>query len=209
MFRRVLRVIGVVLVVVGLVTVYQFVREVRQQGATDNSNDRAFSQLIQAAAGPVTTSDPSPTAVLPGGVYLKLIIPKLNKEMVAIDSDWSGLTHAPMVHYRGSGVPGQKGNVLVAFHREFKWPDINTVGPGDDVMVQALDGHTYTYRVDFVKVYPPSNVSLLRPTDGNDLTLITCDPWLQDYNRMIFRAHLVTAPSPAASPSPSPSAPGA
>jgi sortase A len=201
MVRKLVRVLGALLVVVGLVSVYQFVHEVRQQGASDSSNDKAFSQLIQAAAGPIAapSGEASPTAVLPGGVFLKVTIPKLSKEMVAIDSDWNGLTHAPMVHYHDSPAPGQKGNVLVAFHREFKWQDIDRLGPGDDVLVQALDGRTYTYRVDFVKIYPPSNVSLLRPTEGTDLTLITCDPWLQDYNRMIFRTHLVAAPSAAPS----------
>jgi sortase (surface protein transpeptidase) len=43
----------------------------------------------------------------------------------------------------------------------------------------------------------PSDVSLLRPTDGSDLTLITCDPPWQDYNRILFRAHLVGPARPA------------
>ena len=35
-----------------------------------------------------------------------------------------------MVHYRDSPSPGQKGNVLVAFHRETHWYDINQLGAG-------------------------------------------------------------------------------
>jgi len=51
----------------------------------------------------------------------------------------------------------------------------------------------HTYRVDFVRTLSSVDVSLLRPTTGNDLTLITCDPPRQDYNRLVFRAHLVDA----------------
>jgi sortase A len=197
--RWVVRGVGIVLIVAGVVTVAQFVRQLQEQRSVAADQTQAWRQLVDAAAGPPQATPagatPGPTP-LAGGAYLKLTVPKLSKEMVAIDSDWTGLRRAPMVHYHGSPAPGEKGNMLVAFHREFEWPDINKVGAGDQLLVETTDRRTFVYQVDFVRIVRPSDVSLLSPTDGSDLTLITCDPWLRDYNRMLFRAHLV-GPSPA------------
>ncbi|HKR99746.1 MAG TPA: hypothetical protein VJU79_09545, partial [Candidatus Dormibacteraeota bacterium] len=44
---------------------------------------------------------------------------------------------------------------------------------------------------------PPAKVTQLAPTGGYDLTLVTCDPWWQDYNRIVWRASLVSPPGTA------------
>jgi LPXTG-site transpeptidase (sortase) family protein len=193
MVRWLVRVVGVVLVVAGGVAVWQFVDQVRSQGQVTAAQAQGWHDLVAAAAGPVDATPaatPSPSDDACQGCYLKLTVVRLNRSMVAIDSDWTGLHRAPMVHYHASPAPGQAGNVLVAFHREFAWHDINQVGPGDAVTLQTRDGRVWTYVVDFVRIVRPTDVSLLQPTSGHDLTLITCDPWLQDYNRMVFRLHL-------------------
>jgi sortase A len=135
----------------------------------------------------------APAAPPSSEIYLKLTVPKLGTDGIAINSDWTGLKRAGMVHYAQSPAPGRQGNVLLAFHRETHWYEINQLRAGDDVQLETTDQKVYTYRVDFVRIVPPSNVDLLKATDGHDLTMITCDPIWQDYNRMIFRAHLVGA----------------
>jgi LPXTG-site transpeptidase (sortase) family protein len=192
----------VAFILAGAWFLYQFVHQQQQEGNAAAAQVGEWRQLVNAAAGSATGSalPISSPAPLPNGAYLLLQVPKLNKEMVAIDSDWSGLTRpgVSMVHYHGSTAPGGRGNMLVAFHREFSWREVDQVRAGDDVMIQAADGRSYDYRVDFVKVVDPSDVSLLGPTAGRDMTMITCDPWLVDNKRMIFRSHLVTGgPAPS------------
>ncbi|MBV8528257.1 MAG: hypothetical protein JOZ75_08090, partial [Candidatus Dormibacteraeota bacterium] len=51
------------------------------------------------------------------------------------------------------------------------------------------------YRVTGRWVLAPSAVTQLVPTTGHELTLITCDPWWQDYNRIVWRADLVSPPA--------------
>ena len=75
-------------------------------------------------------------------------MPKLSKDGVGVDGDWNSLKQATMVHYQDSPAPGATGNVLIAFHRETHWLDINEVGAGDKVQVQTTDGKTYKYQVD-------------------------------------------------------------
>ncbi|MHB8509901.1 MAG: sortase [Candidatus Dormibacteria bacterium] len=208
-FRWPIRVVGLALVVVGLFSVGRFVLELQAHQNADANQATAWKDLVQAAAGPAIPEsspapDPSPGAVpspLAGGLYVRLVVPKLNKEMVGIDSDWTGLAgRASLVHYHDSPAPGHHGNVLIAFHREFHWRDIDQLGPGDTVQLETTDRRTYSYTVDFVRIVSPSDISLLKPTDGSDLTMVTCDPWLVDSKRMIFRAHLVTGPGGPSTP---------
>ncbi len=180
--------------VVGGKVMYGFMRAQSQ----DSAEDKAWQTFVSAAAGQenanasAATPDAGSGAAGPGGLYLKLTIPKINTSAVAVDGDWNSLKQSSMVHYHDSPAPGARGNSLVAFHREPHWLDMNKVGPGDEVQVQMADGKTYTYQVDFVKVVSPADVDLLKPTTGLDLTLITCDPPWRDNDRMIIRTHLVT-----------------
>ena len=149
----------------------------------DDQQSKAWQTFVGAAAG-ADASSANPD------LYLKLTIPKLGKDAIAANGNWDSLKKVSMVHYKDSPAPGQKGNVLVAFHRETHWLDINTIGAGDAIVIQTADGRVFHYKIDFVQTVPPAQVDLLKPTSGNDLTLITCDPVWQDYNRMYFRAHL-------------------
>ena len=203
---------GVALLAAGLFIGARVGMQLLQQQDADRSQNRAwqdFTRAVQgqdagtvpAPSGPVTapaatvTAPAGPLAVpaATGNMYLKLTVPKLGKEGVAVDGDWNSLRQVSMVHYHDSPAPGARGNVLLAFHRETHWIDINQLKAGDQVQVQTRDLVVHTYQVDFVRIVNPSDVSLLRPTPGNDLTMISCDPPWHDYNRMVFRAHLVTA----------------
>ena len=181
--------VGAAMLLTGLIIAARLGLQMTHQQATDTRQDKAWQQFTQAVQGQ-NVAVPADA----GNIYLKLVVPKLaNKDGVAVDGDWNSLKDASMVHYHDSPAPGARGNVLLAFHRETHWMDISDVRAGDQVQLQARDLKTYTYVIDFVRTVSPSDVSLLRQTTGNDLTLITCDPPWQDYNRMIFRAHLVEA----------------
>jgi len=112
---------------------------------------------------------------------------------VAGDGTWDLLHDRSMVHYHGTADPGQLGNVIIAFHREPDYQYIDQLGVGDAVSVQDRACHTYVYKITGHWVLPPAKVTQLVPTAGYDLTLITCDPWWQDYNRMVWRASLVSS----------------
>ena len=193
--------LGAALLLTGLILCGRLVYELNQAHQVETSQDKAWQQFSVAAQGAAPSASPavspgaSPSAVpdpaLPNGIYLKMTLPSVSKDAVAVNGDWSSLKWFNTVHYKNSPGPGQRGNMLIAFHREPKWLDINNVKTGDTIQVEGLDLKTYQYQIDFIKVVSASDVSNLRPTTGTDLTLITCDPPWQDYNRMVFRAHLV------------------
>jgi len=189
--RLLAAVLGVALVVTGLFIGGRLGMQVLQQHNAEQSQNRAWQNFTTAVKGQDTGAITVPADA--GNIYLKLTVPGLGKDGVAVDGDWNSLHDASMVHYHDSPAPGAKGNVLLAFHRETHWIDINKLKAGDQVQLQTRDLVVHTYQVDFVRTVSSVDVSLLRPTTGNDLTLITCDPPWQDYNRLVFRAHLVDA----------------
>ena len=194
--------LGVALLLAGLIFAGRLIYDINRVSQAETSQDKAWQRFSVAAQGlapsasPAPSPDASPTATpdvgLPDGIFLKMTLPSVSKDAVAVNGDWNSLKTSNTVHYKDSPGPGQKGNMLIAFHREPKWLDINNVKAGDLVQIDALDRKSYQYKIDFVKTVPASDVSNLRPTTGTDLTLITCDPPWRDYDRMVFRAHLVT-----------------
>ena len=111
---------------------------------------------------------------------------------VAANGTWDDLTEHSMVHYTGTPDPGQPGNVIIAFHREPDYEHIDQLNTGDLVSVQDRSCHTWQYRITDRWEGPPGKVDQLVPTSGHELTLITCTPFWQDYNRLVWRAELVT-----------------
>lgn len=118
-------------------------------------------------------------------------ISQYNYAGVAGDGGWDLLNNRSMVHYAGSPAPGQQGNVIVAFHREPDFEHIDQLSTGGDVTIQDRSCHTFRYRVTQKWVLAPDRVTQLIPTSGHDLTLITCTPFWQDTERIVWRATLV------------------
>jgi LPXTG-site transpeptidase (sortase) family protein len=114
---------------------------------------------------------------------------------VAGNGTWALLNSRSMVHYSGTPNPGQQGNVIIAFHREPDFQYINQLNVGDTITIQSRTCQTYVYRVTKRWDVAPSKVTQLVPTSGHELTLITCDPWWQDYNRFVWRAELISKPA--------------
>jgi len=116
---------------------------------------------------------------------------------VAGDGTWALLNTRSMVHYSGTPNPGQQGNVIIAFHREPDFQHIDQLTVGDTISIENRSCQTYVYKVTEHWDLPPSRVTQLSPTSGHELTMITCDPWWQDYNRLVWRAELISSPAPS------------
>jgi LPXTG-site transpeptidase (sortase) family protein len=115
---------------------------------------------------------------------------------VAGNGTWALLNSRSMVHYAGTPNPGQAGNVIIAFHREPDFQYINELNVGDTITIQDRACQSFVYKVTNRWDLSPNNVTQLVPTAGHELTMITCDPWWQDYNRLVWRAELISAPAP-------------
>ena len=120
---------------------------------------------------------------------------------VAVNGNWTQLDDRSMVHWYGSPDPGGDGNVIIAFHREPDYQNIDQLAVGSTVTIENRSCQTYVYTVTQRWDLAPSAVTQLVPTSGQVLTLITCTPWWQDYDRLVWRADLTSVDGVPVSPS--------
>ncbi|MBD3270754.1 sortase [Candidatus Peregrinibacteria bacterium] len=145
----------------------------------------------------------------------RVIIPRINKNVPIvrvsteklIQRDWTGLEEQiqdalrhGVVHFPGTALPGQSGNVVVTGHSSyFPWDPgrfkdvfalLHQVSIGDEVVVYH-NQQEYKYLVYDKKVVSPDQVEVLTQKGEERLTLITCTPVGTDINRLIVLARPV------------------
>ncbi len=93
-------------------------------------------------------------------------------------------------HIPGSALPGEKGNCVLAGHRNYyimhPFRHLDKLENGDDVIVK-YNNQEYRYVVVDSFVVKADDLSALAPQEGEDelLTLVTCTPVLNPTDRLI------------------------
>ncbi|MBU1151913.1 sortase [Patescibacteria group bacterium] len=142
----------------------------------------------------------------------RIIIPKINQNIPIIrvssksllEKDFSSLEkemqealHDGVVHYPGTSIPGQKGNVVITGHSSyFPWDPgrfkdvfalLHDVDLGDDVVVY-YEQEKHNYIITGIKEVQPENIDVLKQTPEDRLTLITCTPVGTNLRRLVVTA---------------------
>ncbi len=94
-------------------------------------------------------------------------------------------------HIPGTPLPGQRGNIAFAGHRDTFFRGLRKIRQDDEIMLTTLSG-SYRYRVDSTKVVEPEETEVLDDADDDLLTLVTCYPFNfigSAPKRFIVRAH--------------------
>jgi LPXTG-site transpeptidase (sortase) family protein len=104
-----------------------------------------------------------------------------------------------VVHFPGTALPGEKGNMFLTGHSSnvfWELSKYNTVFAllpkikiGDKIIIYS-DQNVYTYTVTEIKEVYPSDTSSLKQTDDYRLTLMTCTPVGTTFRRLIVTAQL-------------------
>lgn len=143
---------------------------------------------------------PQKKVVTPVNSYT-ISIPKLAIEGATVVIGGDDLSRS-LIHYGGTGLPGDYGNAVVFGHStlpQFYNPKnyttifstLPTMDEGDDVFI-TYDGVTYQYRVFRIIVLSPTDLSLLEQRfDDSYVTLVTCVPPGTYWKRMYVQARLV------------------
>jgi sortase A len=140
----------------------------------------------------------NPALPPPGGGIGRLYLPRLGKHWVVVEGvDPADIKYAPG-HYPGTAMPGQIGNFAVAGHRiaAIFW-DLDQMRQGDAVVVET-QSTWYIYRVTTILVVVPTAIQVVAPVPEHPglkptaamLTLTTCNPKFNNYQRLIVHAQL-------------------
>ncbi|MBI5754683.1 class D sortase [Candidatus Peregrinibacteria bacterium] len=142
----------------------------------------------------------------------RLIIPKIGKNVPIVESkadnlyskNWPDLEKELLsdlkrgvVHYPGTAFPGQKGNVFLTGHSSYyPWDDgeykdvfalLGKLEVGDEIVL-FYKQKEYRYKVSDIREVKPNNVDILKQTDDNRLTLMTCTPVGTTLRRLVITA---------------------
>ena len=119
---------------------------------------------------------------LPGGVTSGVMgrveISRLNVSVAVVEGSTDAILRHAAGHITGTALPGEPGNVGISAHRDTFFRPLRNIRRGDVITITSLTG-TYRYRVDFFRIVPPSDVSVLNPDTRQRqiLTLVTCYPF--------------------------------
>ncbi|MEU8259600.1 class E sortase [Micromonospora sp. NPDC048999] len=200
--RTIVRASGEVLITFGLVVLLFAGYEIWGKTViVDAHQNDLNSQLEQVWGDPTvapTGPTPKPTPPAEGKPVAGLYIPKFDKHWVVVEGvSPDDIRYAPG-HYPKSALPGQVGNFAVAGHRiRATFWRLDELHPGDDIIVESQT-EWFIYKVYQQRIVRPSQDEVVAPVPGERgakptervLTLTTCNPKFDNYQRLIIHARL-------------------
>ena len=205
MIRTAIRGFGELLITLGLIVLLFAAYEVygksfqvnAEQGRLDNALDEQWNVPAVPGGAPGGAS-PVADKPIPGAGVARLYIPRLGKQWVVVEGvELKDIKLAPG-HYPESQMPGEVGNFAVAGHRmpSVFW-NLDKMENGDTIVAETRTGW-FVYKVGKVHIIKPSQVSVkaanpdqpgTRPT-RKLLTITTCNPKWDNYQRLVVQAEL-------------------
>lgn len=111
---------------------------------------------------------PAPLAVLQ--------IPSLDLQVPVLEGTDDITLDRALGHILGTAEPGNAGNIGIAGHRDGYFRALKDLQIGQTVDLYSRSEH-FRYIVHDVQIVLPTDISVLRPQEGNSITLVTCYPF--------------------------------
>jgi sortase A len=80
-------------------------------------------------------------------------------------------------HLSASSLPGERGNTVIAGHRDTHFRFLQDVRIGESLVVETVAGHRLLYRVIGIDIVDSRRGSLVLDTEVPMLSLVTCYPF--------------------------------
>src|SRR5579859_2882562 len=124
----------------------------------------------------VQQSAPQP-AVSEGSLIGRIKIPRIDLSAIVLEGIETQTLRLAVGHLPGTPLPGGKGNIDLAAHRDTFFRGLRKVRKGDMITLSTVSGAQYQYRVGSITVVSPNNTEILNASEGPGLNLITCFPF--------------------------------
>jgi sortase A len=106
----------------------------------------------------------------------RIEIPAAGVSAMIAEGDDARTLELAIGHMPGTALPGQRGHVVLAGHRDSFFRRIGVLGRGDLIRVTTASG-TFAYRVAKSQIVSPRETRILRSGSRPGLTLVTCYPF--------------------------------
>jgi sortase A len=153
------------------------------------SAKRSLETQIQVATESKAAA--SAPVVKNGDVLGRMDIPRLGVSVAVLQGTNSRILRLGVGHIAGTVLPGEPGNSGIAGHRDTFFRKLKDVHTNDEIELQTANGR-FRYQVDWAKIVAPDDTSVLAPSTGSALTLVTCYPFYfvgPSPMRFVVRAH--------------------
>jgi sortase A len=111
-----------------------------------------------------------------GDVVAEIDVPRLDLSVMVFEGDDAGILKQGAGHIPGTALPPGNGNIGIAAHRDTYFRPLRTIHANDLIALRTRAG-TSRYAVTGTEIVPPSDIGVLAPAPGRDLTLVTCYPF--------------------------------
>ncbi len=138
--------------------------------------DARVYQAIEESKLPAVRPAQGPRLVAEGDAIGVMRIPRLDLKTVVVQGQSPKILRRAVGHLLETALPGEPGNVALAGHRDGFFRPLRNIQPGDAITIDTPDGE-FDYEVVSTEVVLPDDLDVLRPTDENSLTLVTCYPF--------------------------------
>jgi LPXTG-site transpeptidase (sortase) family protein len=105
----------------------------------------------------------------------RIDVPQVHISVMVAEGTRPRVLRVAVGHIRGTALPGQTGNVVLAAHRDTFFRRLGELKSGDLIGI-TVPGRQYLYSVRFTDVVDPNETWVLEPSTDQLLTLVTCYP---------------------------------
>lgn len=191
MKEKIRRVIGIILIIVGLALITSIVYKKMETSKKQKELQNILEQVINE--DPKSEESNKEDKSINGYKPIALIeIPSINLSQGLVEGMSDNVLQYYLGHFEDSAKPGEKGNFVVAGHRVSDYSEafvnLYKVELGDDIIVKA-NKKEYIYKIDENFIVDPSRVDVLDKTDDATITLITCTVGAKE--RVIVKGKLI------------------
>jgi sortase A len=142
--------------------------------------DWQFAETLQTPP-PIITAGPAP-AVLhkakasEGEPLARLEIPSIKLHTIVAEGVGNDTLRRAIGHVPGTALPGSRGNVGLAAHRDTFFRHLGEVKRSDLISITSAAG-SFDYVVESTTIVDPDEAVVLRDIGRPTLTLVTCYPF--------------------------------
>lgn len=114
-----------------------------------------------------------------GEKFATIKIDSIGLEQPIFEGDDDVVLKKGIGHYRGSTLPGENGNVLLAGHRDMEnsgFLELENISLGDEVVI-ATNWGKFHYKVSDIYITDPNDMNPGKISDTEKLTMYTCYPF--------------------------------
>ena len=163
-------------------------------------HQKQAAKTFPPAPAPIVPPQPPPPAPKQldhslfhrGDTVAKLAIPRLSGQWLVVEGTEDQDLRLGPGHLPGTAFPGEKGNCVIAGHRDTQFRKLKDIKKGDEIVLTTSIGES-RYRVTGYDIVKPTDTRSIQDTPRAVLNLVTCYPFYyvgNAPNRFIVHAEL-------------------